>query len=257
VIKDFGEDRPSVCFNEGYTLIQVRRKDGSFEAYQGKLASISSDDPRRRYNRFLCRPLDALRERPAWTEGREIRMLEKVNAGFIDFGDEKKSRENTPIVLYKPGAGRDQGTMLPFGRRDVVPRFPFYSFEGSFFVESDYYQRPRPKDAPYAVYWLHPTGHVDKIADIPWGPWRGALTWTEPTRVGVVLVSHAFNVRDSSDLKDAGIYLIAAGKVVRLLKAWVRATGVSPDGCKVAFDYSDVVTDKHNVLKAIELCKGA
>lgn len=256
VIKNFAEDKPSICFNEGYLLIQVRRSDGTFEAQHGKLPSLSNVDPNRRYNRLLCRPMDELPRRPQWTEGREIRTLEKANAGFIDFGEEKKALENTPVVFYKSGAKHDQGVTLPFGRRDIVPRFLFYPFKGAFFVESDSHQRPRPKDVPYTVYWLNTQGQVEKITDIPWGPWRNASVWTEPTKVGVLLISHAFNVRDSRDLKDAGVYLVTAGKVVRLSKAWVRATGVSPDGCKVAFDYAELVTDKHNVLRAIDLCKG-
>lgn len=96
------------------------------------------------------------------------------------------------------------------------------------------------------MYWLYADGRVEKIADLPWGPWRQAGLAVFPTRAGLVLASSA----------AAGLYLLHAGQVDKLLEGRIAglAVAVSPDGCRIAFSYSPAVTEKKNVLQAMSLC---
>jgi hypothetical protein len=186
-------------------------------------------------------------------------LLHKLGAGFLDFGDTKKGLENTPIRLYRYNAQQGEGLELPLKRRDTGKRFPYYEFKRAFFVVSDYYLHPRPKEIPYPVYWLYEDGRVEKIADIPWGPWRSSASFSPfPTRAGLIMASHNFNVRNANDIADAGLYLFVHGRVERIVKGWVDslAVAVSPDGCKIAFTYAPVVTRRNNVLQAMDLCGG-
>lgn len=252
--RDFGENSPRLCFYDGQVLYQFRRKDDSPEAYHGKLGGPERAVDARDYSRF-CRRVEESPKLPKWTGGREIRWLERINDGFVDFGDSQKWQENTRVRLYRHGAKQEEGIDLPFGRRDIAPRFPYYQFKDAFFVESHYWVHPRPKEIPYPVFWLHRDGRIEKIADVPWGPWRSrASFFVFPVRPGLVLYSH--NARNEFDIAYAGLYLFNAGKVERIVAGWVVGTAVSPDGCKLAFTYAPTITRKDNVLQAMNLCVG-
>jgi hypothetical protein len=107
---------------------------------------------------------------------------------------------------------------------------------------------------------MYRDGRVEKIADIPWGPWRSSAGFRPfPTRAGIVMASSNFNVRDNTDLAHAGLYLLTSeGRLEKVLSAWVDGldVSVSPDGCMIAFTYARVVTRKNNVLQAMNLCAG-
>jgi hypothetical protein len=258
-VKDFGENRPDICLNDGFVLYRGTRKDGAPEAYHGKLGQSMRQVDGKQYGFFFCQLRDKTPKLPDWTEGREIRWLEKLDAGFVDFGDTQKWLENTPIRLYRHNAKQAEGIQLPFGRRDVGKRFRYYAFRSAFFVESDYYLHPRPREVPYPVYWLYTDGRIEKILEIPWGPWRSSASFFPfPARAGLVMASSNFNVRDNSDLGHAGLYLLSDGRVEKILSGWIAnlEVAVSPNGCKIAFTYAPVVTRKNNVLQAIDLCEG-
>jgi hypothetical protein len=254
-VREFGEIAPRLCFSEGHVLFSFRKKDDTLEGYQGRLGLEQPINPRRAYNNQFCQPMESTPALPKWTEGREIRLLEKMGAGFIDFGDTQKWLENTTVRLYKYGESALGGIQLPLGRREIKKHLPYYHFKEGFFVESDYYVETRPKDIPYPVYWLHLDGHVEKIADIPWGPWRSRSSFfVSPSKIGLLMGSH--NFVNEIDLGAAGIYLLRAGKVEKILTGWIQELVVSPDGCKVAFTFAPAVRLKNNVLKAINLCIG-
>ena len=254
-VRAFGHERPSLCLHEGRFLYGRRLRDGSREAYHGKLGESEQRVDPRRYVPLFCRPRAEVPALPKWTGGREIRWLEKLGAGFVDFGEDEKSSENTPVRLYRPGMAQEEGIELPFGRRSIAKRFPYHEFQGAFFVASDYPQSPRPQRVPYPVYWLHADGRVERIADIPWGPWRQAGLSVFPTRAGLAMASSNSTV-EGTDLAHAGLYLLNAGRVEKLAKGWIAglAVAVSPDGCRIAFSYSPAVTEKKNVLQAMSLC---
>lgn len=256
-VRAFGHERPSLCLHDGLFLYGRRLRDGSLEAYHGKLGESEQRVDPRRYASLFCRPRAEVPALPKWTEGREIRWLEKLGAGFVDFGEEQ-SLENTPVRLYRHGMAQEEGIELPFGRRSIGKRFPYYEFQRAFFVASHYPQSPRPRQIPYPVYWLHGDGRIEKIADIPWGPWRQAILSVYPTRAGLVMASGNSAVRDGTDLTHAGLYLLNAGRVETLLNGWIAglAVAVSPDGCRIAFSHSPAATEKKNVLQAMRLCAG-
>lgn len=257
ILRSFGENSPTPCFSDGHVLVQIRQKDGEHRSYYGDTSDIKLAAPGQRFNELFCRPVEQVPSLPTWTERREVRLLEKFGAGFVDFGERTGGMENTPARLYKFGTGDREGVQLPVGRRDIEKAFPYYTFKDAFFVESSYVHWPRPKGVPYPVYWLYPDGRMEQIIDLPWGPWRSsASSWPLPTKVGVLLVSHNANIRNEKDLAHAGLYVMSAGKVAKLITAWIQATAVSPSGCRVAFDFADRVTRAQNVLRAIDLCNG-
>ena len=256
-VRAFGHDRPSLCLHDGMFVYGRRARDGTLEAYHGKLGESEQRVDPRRYAPLFCRPRAEVPALPKWTQGREIRWLEKLGAGFVDFGEELQPPENTPVRLYRHGMAQEEGIQLPFGRRSIGKRFPYYEFQRAFFVASHYYQTPRPREVAYPVFWLYEDGRVEKIAAIPWGPWRQSSLSAYPTRAGLVLASGS-SARDETDLADAGLYLLSAGRVEKLLKGWIAGltVAVSPDGCRIAFSHAPVVTEKKNVLQAMRLCAG-
>jgi len=256
IVQDFSENLPRICFYDGYVLYQFRRKDNSIEAYHGKLGEPARSVDGKDYGQKFCRRIDETLKTPQWMEGREVRPLEQLNAGFVDFGDKQKWLENSPVRLYRFEEVQAGGILLPFGRREIEPRFPYFRFKDAFFVESTYPRVPRPKEIPYPVFWLYRDGRTEKIAEIPWGPWRErASLWIAPTSAGIVIGTH--NFRTETDLGHAGLYLQTPEGVGKVLTGWINGTVVSPDGCRIAYTYARVVTRKNNVLRAMNLCEGS
>lgn len=257
VLQDFGRDYPSTCFSDGHVLLRARTKDGVLRTYYGDTGAVELAAPDQKFHDLFCRPLDKVHPLPTWTQGRDIRWLQRIDAGFVDFGEISKSMKNAPLRLYKHGAKEEDGILLPLGSREVWKSFPYFAFKGAFFVESTYRLLPRPKGVPYPLYWLYQDGRLEQIVDLPWGPWRdNASSWPVPTKAGVAVVSLNANVRNARDLAHAGLYLVAHERVTKLLTTWIQATALSPNGCLLAFDSADHITEKVNVLKAIDLCQG-
>jgi hypothetical protein len=255
-VRDFGENPPRICYYEGQVLYLLRRKDGVLVAYHGKLGEPAHAVESSQYGRTLCRRLDEIPKTPDWMKDREARRLERINDGFIDFGERQKWLENTPVRLYRYGENQEGGKQLPFGRREINWRFPYYEFKNAYFVESDYWVHPRPREIPYPVFWLYLDGRTEKIADIPWGPWRSSASFfVFPVRPGIVMYSH--NARNEFDIAHAGLYLLRDGTVERIVKGWVVGTVVAPDGCKVTFTYAPNMTSKSSALKVMNLCAGS
>ena len=254
-IRTFEKSRPGLCFDEGVVLYYSKKDDGTFEAYQGKLGSEQRVDLSNKFNYLFCRPFAKAPGAPSWTKDHEIRWLEKLGAGFLDFGPSVGRFNNTPIRLYKPGTKQSDGLVLPFGRRDVEPRFPYFPFANAFFVESTVSIYPRPKDVPYPLYWLYENGRIEKFADVPWGPWRSSGSFfVSPARPGVLMVSN--NARSPSQIDYAGVYLLSDGHVKKLVTGWVLGMKVSPDGCSAALSYWPRMTLKYSSLRVLRLCEG-
>jgi len=161
---------------------------------------------------------------------------------------------NSPIRLYKPGAKQVDGLTLPFGRRDVEPRFPYFDFANAFFVESHTSIHPRPKNVPYPVYWLYEDGRIQKFADIPWGPWRARAGFLViPVRPGILMLS--YNARSPEQIDHAGVYLLRRGHVEKIAPGWILGVKVSPNGCNVALNYAPFMSRKDGTLRVLELCE--
>jgi len=253
-IRDFGRNRVSLCYDEGVVLYYSRHADGTYEAYQGKLGSERPVHMLDGYSLQSCRPLAELPSTPSWAKGHEIRRLQKLGAGFLDFGPHRSAMSNSPIRLYKPGAKEVDGLTLPFGRRDVERRFPYFRFADAFFVESSSSIYPHPEDMPYPVYWLYETGQIQKIADIPWGPWRARGGFlVAPVRPGLLMVS--YNARSPSEIDHAGIYLLRDNHVEKVVAGWVLGMKVSPDGCRLALNFAPFMSLKDGTLRILQLCE--
>jgi hypothetical protein len=256
-LREFGRQSIRPCFSDGHVLVWTRTKDGTHQSYYGDTNSISLAAPGKQFDGLFCRPVEQVPTLPVWTQGREIRWLERIDGGFLDFGDERGFLENTPVRFYRHGATQEEGITLSIGRRDVTKRFRYYAFRRKYAVETTSSVLPRSRGVPYSLLWLSIDGKLELIGDIPYGEWRrGGSVWSTPTRAGILSVSTNANVRNARDLAHAGLYLTSERGIAKLVTSFTTATAVSPDGCKVAFNASDTIGEKQSVLKAIELCDG-
>ena len=256
VLHEFAEGGPYPCFSEGHLLVRVRAQ-GQLQSYYGDKDSIRKMATNREFHEMFCRPVQDVPVLPRWTRERDVVWLQKVDAGFVDFGERAKGTEHGPVRFHRHGSSEREGILLPVGRRDIRRSFPYYAFKDAFFVESTYLHLPRPEGVPYPVYWLYRDGRLEKILDLPWGPWRSrGSSWPVPTKRGIVIISHNANPRNAADLRYAGLYLVTSGSVKKILTGWIQATAVSPNGCWLAFDVADRISRRANVLKAVDLCRG-
>lgn len=254
-LKEFGTGFPRLCLFEGYVSIRVERDGRQSEAYHGPLGSERQDDPKRAFHRELCRPADMLPKLPAWTEGRRILRLQSLDAGFVDFGELQKPFDSVALHFYKYGARQDQGIPLPWQSRKILNTLQYFDFRKAYFVRG-YLFSSDPRDAPLPVYWLYTDGRVEKIADVPSGPWGLASSAVTPFKDGILVASSKF--RAATDLSDAGLFLLKNNQIEKLVTGWIEglAVMVSPDGCKAAFTYAPQITAKQGVLRAMDLCEG-
>lgn len=253
-VLDLGRAAGSICFSAGHLLVGSYSKEEGRRSYFGSTRSLSPLPAGTKIDVASCRPRGQVPALPEWTKGRVIHRLERAEWGFLDFGDQQQILDNSPIKFYRVGAKPEEGIALPLRRRETGHLFRYFEFADAHYVESTYWQMPRPKGVPYPVYWIHRDGQVETIAEIPFGPWRYAGSWTEPTRKGVVLASTNFNTRNERDVSHAGLYLVAGEKVTKLLSTWVNMTAVSPNGCRIAFDHAEQTTRRGNRLVAFDIC---
>jgi hypothetical protein len=254
-VLDLGDGDAYICFSDGHLAVSFRSQDLGPQLYVGTTKSLTKIAPDTKISPESCLLSHDLPTLPSWVQTRSYRRLERVEWGFVDFGDRQKITDNSTITFYRNGAKFEDGVELPLRRRETKPFFRYFPFADAHFVESTYWQLPRPRGVPYRVYWLYRDGRIDEIAEVPFGPWRyDGSTWTEPTKRGVLLVSHNFNVRDGRDLQHAGLYLVSGRTIRQLLSAWIHMTAVSPNGCHVALDYANHVTRTDNRLMAFDLC---
>lgn len=257
ILRDFGRRSIRPCFSDGHVLVWTRTKDGVHQSYYGDTNSIALAEAGKQFHGIFCRPVDQVPKLPAWTEGHEIRWLEKIDGGFLDFGDKGKILENTPIRFYRHGAKKDDEIVLSIGRRDVKTTFPYHAYVNAYAVETTHSVQPLAQGVPYILYWLRPNGQIERNGEIPYGEWRrGGSTWSIPTRAGILSISTNANVRNARDLAHAGLYLTNDRGFGKILTSFTTAAAVSPSGCRVAFNASDTIGEKQSVLKAIDLCVG-
>ena len=156
---------------------------------------------------------------------------------------------------------------MPFNRRQIVREstyyYPFreaYLLYGPHDDEEDLVGRRDLSEAnPHTVWWLQPDGGVEAV-DMPAGVWvRGGSVFMVGTSKGTVIVFHGGMI-SRKEPGDQGAYLVHGDNITRLLRGYITAPAVSPDGCKVALShapsaYHDQPGDLNKrTLKVIQFC---
>ena len=100
--------------------------------------------------------------------------------------------------------------------------------------------------------------------EIPKGPWDGRRYLA--VRDGILLVSKLR--RSFSDPGNAGVFLLINGNARKLVTGMPKQVTVSPDGCKVAFEYAWSQQERidgykawrqgrvANTIRMVDICDG-
>lgn len=117
------------------------------------------------------------------------------------------------------------------------------------------------KGTPYIFYLISPQGEVE-TQSIPAGYWRPEHIF--PTKEGIFWSSIALarhhgelwaQLHGGDEYADAGGWLMLRdGKIIKLFSGYVVGSGVSPDGCTIAYQTGYIGKGELNRLSAINLC---
>lgn len=143
-----------------------------------------------------------------------------------------------PFTLHPPD--RSGGIELPVPRiENNLSCIKYYPFIGAYLfwnciTTSNPASQGIWKQNNCWAYWLvWPDGKTKRDC-IPHGEWVGGSISLVMTKKG------AFFSSSNPDLKRAGGYLISDGKVSRLMRGFLMFPDVSPNGCRVAFSYTEI-----------------
>jgi hypothetical protein len=177
--------------------------------------------------------------------------------GILDvWGNELDSR---PIKLFSNDYKR--AIEIPLSRWAVVPgRVYFSKYQNAYVLYGSTapptFSNPIgtwPRGVNQPIYLLSPGGRLTLGGEIPWHERFGRALIAFFTTQGLVYAG-------GREPNDKGFFLVRDGKAIRLLRApgsrSLSASGVSPDGCKVAAAISVEGANKSGGVKVIDLCGG-
>ena len=194
---------------------------------------------------------------PEWTQGKAVLRL-RADHGFLVLGEKTEDR-NTPVTYHPKGVR--SGVVMPFRRREArlasikyVPFKDAYLITGDYFISDPhhplggYNRSPWPKEKPMPVWWLRPDGTVTEINlhnDTRFGVWIFAM------RPGLFFISPGASVNMD------GLFFTSEATVKRIVKGFIDRYAVSPDGCKIAINHSQISRPSRpqGTLKVVDLCK--
>jgi hypothetical protein len=107
-----------------------------------------------------------------------------------------------------------------------------------------------PAAKPLTVYMFSNDGNVSTTM-VPAGYWNGRPQ-ALPTKKGLLIVT---NNAPGANSKNAGGYLLTAGKMKKLYDHLTNGIGVSPDGCKIVYSYNDYNRWTKDYMRIIDLCR--
>jgi hypothetical protein len=263
-VESLGDIATSLCYANGYVRYpRWKLTNGEpgkdFEVLAGEfgkeaLIDTSGSAP---IDPETCKPRTTA-PLPEWTQGKAVKRL-RPEHGFLVLGPEKDDR-NWPVT-YHPN-GNPQGIPMPFKRREAYLAFINYvPFKGAYFLTGDYFianpehpldgynRSPWPKGLPIPMWWLYPDGRVEEIR-LPTDSRFATATTTFPAKAGVYYISPDYPHGD-------GLFkVIDQNKVERIIKGFIDAYAVSPDGCRIAMDHDPSYVGKRGLgtLKVIDIC---
>jgi hypothetical protein len=265
-LEERGDIAAALCFANGYVRYpRWNLKEGppneKVEILAGELGKerVIADviQPPDELDRETCKR-KSVENLPDWTHGQAVLRL-KPEHGFLVLGPLKQDG-NTPVT-YHP-KGERNGIVMPFNRREAKLAFieyvPFrnaYLITGDYFVsdalhpQGGYNRTPWPKGVRIPLWWLHPDGQVSEIK-LPTEARFGVRIFA--MRNGLFFISHA------STVGMDGLFAVSEAGVSRVLKGFIDAYAVSPDGCRLAMDHGGNFDEREErrTLKALDVCKG-
>ena len=251
-----------LCLQGDTVSYIVRKNVGDVSGYfQGKYGDETRRDRQSYSDKLNCRTLSAY-------PGNEVDQVWKLlldGHGYLDVGKLAPFNELPPVRHHSNDTV--EPIAMPFNRRQIIrEKTRFYPFKNAYLLygpHDDEHQLVGRKDlsrtASQPVWWLHPDGNVEVI-ELGAGPWlRGGSVFMVGTHQGIVIVFHGGMI-SRREPGDQGAYLVQGGNIRRLLKGYITAPSVSPDGCKVALSHSPSVYDDQpgklnkRTLKIIKFC---
>jgi len=255
------------CYADGVIRYRAYAEDGSVVEWRGPMGAEQPyhkpDASYQQENEFYC----AYLPRRMWRQDGEARRLLRPEHGYLILGpDAKGARMDNTTVHYRP-PGTERSIALPFGRRETG-FVSYHPFADAYFL---YSRVNLSTTGPGVTYWPNGTrqplwlmstsGEVTEFGVIQpdWG--KGSPKWYHYTRAGIVMIYRS-GTRSWRNAGESGAYLVRDGKRDWLIKGYVGAASVSPDGCRMAFTHAHNLTadlggEKHRrTLKIISLCQG-
>jgi hypothetical protein len=172
--------------------------------------------------------------------------------------------EDEPIHLY-PDGGKPS-VALPMDKREAsLPLMSYSKFNDAYLLYSPIPKSGRvgfivnwPRGKSQPLYVMRPDGQT-AVIEIPYHESRsgGSIDYWL-VRPGVFMKSHNLGIDGPG---HAGGYLIQDKRFTRLLRGYIVAVGISPDGCKVAVGIqpTDERERKRSTaaqLKMLNVCEG-
>ncbi|MDH5348456.1 MAG: hypothetical protein OEW13_11185 [Nitrospira sp.] len=199
----------------------------------------------------------------------QVDMVELLpEHGHLDFSlpqTHKPGAALPPISFHRRGIG----TVIPLPvTRDGMARHDIHYLE---FLDNYVLFTGRlidPKAGqPVAVwrknlvqqFWtLKPDGSVTEFrVPTPYNRWDSLF----PLRQGVFATGRSAKVTEPRGPGDAGAYWVhGEGRIEKLVAGFISKTGVSPNGCKVAFvrePYDNLRIENQVTLLLLDICQGA
>lgn len=166
-----------------------------------------------------------------------------------------KYEDGGGAVLHPPGGKPEIQLPVPSDHIDMTCG-AYHPWKGAYFLNDCRGTDDNMVGECPAAWWLWPDGQTEKVCV----PANMILVRVWPTRAGLVIA------HDDHDLKgrigDTGLYLIAKGRRVKILRGWVEGGAVSPDGCRFVFEHTPTSGSRYadgqwwlGTAKVIDFCK--
>jgi len=180
---------------------------------------------------------------------------------YLDFGADPvlaavHAKPEQPIVLMR--ADGSERVALPISNAQAGPGSThFHGFDGMFYL-ANHILTASPinhlanwRDTKCWPFWrVDPqTAKTERLC-IPFGPWSGinggaTIVDLAPTKTALFFSARSINVKDES-----GFYRLDNGAVSRIFPGSVESPSISPNGCRIAFNYVPTY-DAHGVYSPI------
>jgi len=219
--------------NLNSTDIQITARDKKNISNEEEKGKIHSD--------FRCSTA-TIPNRPEQLNGHGLQAL-RAGDGIIDYGTSE-----TQIKLLNDDFSLRKN--LSITKKDIsLPILLYVPFKNSYFIynlSSNAEELALWKEKGFKLaYYLKTNGEIETIK-VPSGPWLengGGSKQIFPVAGGLVVTSNGFDL-DKTGHQDplkpgpAGAYFLEKnGTVTKLLTGFVGEISVSPDGCKISFNF--------------------
>lgn len=266
-----GERSAWFCYFDGFISYPVLGSDGKFHQKEGKMGeerevpdSEKQLDPSQRRSYSKCKKIDrAKRFRPEHRQldqtrspVRAVFLREEDGYIFLDHCREAYCAHIVREYYDQPAKlnryDRKEPTDLPILVKEMSGSIVRYAAWAGKYIIASRARRDRPYESgegmagkePLRIYLLSPDGSIEAIplADGAWLPPGDAAL----TRAGIFLAAN-----NATRANDGGWLVKADGRRQHLFSGVTIASGVSPDGCKLAYA---AAASKDNLVHILDFC---